>query len=85
MSWMPYVWLSAAGKLLAKQPEHKANFSRAHGAVSDAKLNRQTRFPVNPEPNWGPKPKHKRQRKVRLRRRCTKAEPGLLSYCELVQ
>ena len=51
---------SAAGKLLAKQPDHKANFSRAQGAVSESKLKRQTRFPTNPEPNWGPKPRHKR-------------------------
>ena len=53
-------YASAAGRLLAKQPEHKANFSRAQGAVSESKLKRQTRFPTNPEPNWGPKPRHKR-------------------------
>ncbi|KAL3144470.1 hypothetical protein ABBQ32_004211 [Trebouxia sp. C0010 RCD-2024] len=51
---------SYAGKLLAKQPELKANFSRAQGAGSNAKANKVARFLPNPEANWGPRPKHGR-------------------------
>lgn len=51
---------SYAGKLLTKEPELKADFSRAHGAASNAKANKVARFPPNPEANWGPKPKHGR-------------------------
>ena len=54
----------AAGKLLAKEPELKANFSRAQGAGSNAKANKVARFLPNPEANWGPKPKHGRAVKV---------------------
>lgn len=50
----------AAGKLLAKEPELKANFSRAQGAASNAKANKVARFLPNPEANWGPRPKHGR-------------------------
>ena len=57
--------LSAAGKLLAKEPELKANFSRAAGATSTAKSNKVARFLPNPEPYWGPKPKHGRPVKVK--------------------
>ena len=53
-----------AGKLLAKEPELKANFSRAQGAGSNAKANKVARFLPNPEANWGPKPKHGRAVKV---------------------
>ena len=56
--------LPAAGKLLAKEPEFKANFSRAQGAASQAKTNKVARFLPNPEANWGPKPKHGRFVKV---------------------
>lgn len=55
---------AAAGKLLAKQPELKANFSRAQGAGSNAKANKVARFLPNPEANWGPRPKHGRAVKV---------------------
>ena len=55
---------AAAGKLLAKEPELKANFSRAQGAGSNAKANKVARFLPNPEANWGPKPKHGRAVKV---------------------
>ncbi len=58
------VRLCAAGKLLAKEPELKANFSRAQGAASNAKANKVARFLPNPEANWGPKPKHGRPVKV---------------------
>ena len=56
--------VQAAGKLLSKQPELKANFSRAQGAFSAAKANKVARFLPNPEANWGPKPKHGRPIKV---------------------
>ena len=56
--------MSAAGKLLAREPEIKANFSRAQGAVSQAKTNKVARFLPNPQANWGPKPKHGRFIKV---------------------
>lgn len=49
-----------AGKLLAKEASLKADFSRAKGAVSEAKLTKQARFLPNPEPNWGPKARHKK-------------------------
>lgn len=65
----------AAGKLLAKEPELKANFSRAQGAGSNAKANKVARFLPNPEANWGPKPKHGRAVKV-----CTSLHP-LHPYC----
>ncbi|PRW58454.1 tRNA (guanine(26)-N(2))-dimethyltransferase 2 [Chlorella sorokiniana] len=52
---------SAAEKILSKEPELKADFSRAQAAVSKAKQKGVTRFPQNPEANWGPKPRHKRQ------------------------
>ncbi|KAK9806734.1 hypothetical protein WJX72_000916 [[Myrmecia] bisecta] len=55
---------SYAGKLLAKAPELKANFSRAHGAISAAKSSKVARFLPNPEANWGPKPKHGRTLKA---------------------
>ena len=55
---------AAAGKLLAKEPELKAYFSRAQGAGSNAKANKVARFLPNPEANWGPKPKHGRAVKV---------------------
>lgn len=51
---------SYAGKLMAKQPVLKADFSRAVGAVSEAKKTKQARFLPNPEPNWGPKARHKK-------------------------
>lgn len=50
----------AAAKILAKQPELKADFSRATSAVSQAKQNKVARFLPNPEANWGPKAKHGR-------------------------
>ncbi len=55
--------LLAAAKLLGKQPELKANFSRVNSAVSQAKKDKVARFLPNPEANWGPKAKHGRQLK----------------------
>ena len=46
---------SPAAILLAKQPEFKANFSRAPGALSAARGAKVARFLPNPEPFWGPK------------------------------
>ncbi|KDD75194.1 N2,N2-dimethylguanosine tRNA methyltransferase [Helicosporidium sp. ATCC 50920] len=51
---------SYAAKLLAKEPELKADFSRAQGAISKAKASKIARFMPNPTPNWGPKAKHQR-------------------------
>lgn len=46
---------STAAALLAKQPELKADFSRAPGAASAARGAKVARFLPNPEPFWGPK------------------------------
>ena len=73
---------AAAGKLLAKEPELKANFSRAQGAGSNAKANKVARFLPNPEANWGPKPKHGRA--VKVRNLCTLSMPTA-SGCSHVQ
>jgi len=56
---------SYAGKLLAKEPTLKVNFSRASAAVSRAKAEKVARFLPNPEANWGPMAKHTRTGKVR--------------------
>lgn len=47
-------------KILAKAPEHKANFARATSALSKARTSKVARYLPNPEANWGPKPKHGR-------------------------
>ena len=62
--WLAAPDCCAAGKLLAKEPELKADFSRAQGAGSNAKANKVARFLPNPEANWGPRPKHGRPVKV---------------------
>eukprot|EP00887_Chlorella_sp_A99_P005640 scaffold1.g5640.t1 len=51
---------TAKEKILSKQPEIKANFSRAAQALSRAKQAGVTRFLPNPQANWGPKPKHRK-------------------------
>lgn len=51
-------------KLLSKAPELKANFSRAQGALSQARTQKVARYLPNPEANWGPKPRHSRARKA---------------------
>ena len=53
---------SNAEKILSKAPQHKANFSRAASAVQYGKKGKAkiSRFPANPEANWGPKTKHGR-------------------------
>lgn len=45
---------SPGGTILAKEPELKANWSRARGAISNAKEKRIARFVPNPVENWGP-------------------------------
>lgn len=42
------------GRLLSKPPQLEANWARAQGAVSNAKMSGVTRFWTNPA-NWGPK------------------------------
>jgi tRNA (guanine26-N2/guanine27-N2)-dimethyltransferase len=49
-----------AGKILGKEPEIKADFSRVTQALSKAKLNKVPRYLPNPTPHWGPKSKHTR-------------------------
>ncbi|KAL6773730.1 hypothetical protein ACKKBG_A22240 [Auxenochlorella protothecoides x Auxenochlorella symbiontica] len=51
---------SCLEKILAKAPEHKANFARATSALSKARTSKVARYLPNPEANWGPKPKHGR-------------------------
>lgn len=55
---------AAVEKLLSKAPELKANFSRAQGALSQARTQKVARYLPNPEANWGPKPRHSRARKA---------------------
>lgn len=50
---------SYGGKLLAKEPELQANFSRAAGSVSKSQAAGVTRFVQNPA-FWGPKARHGR-------------------------
>lgn len=45
---LPIISCLAAEKILAKEPELKADFSRAQAAVSKAKQKGVTRFPQNP-------------------------------------
>ncbi|PSC68820.1 putative tRNA (guanine(26)-N(2))-dimethyltransferase 2 isoform B [Micractinium conductrix] len=54
---------SAAESILAKEPELKADLSRAAQAVSKARQKGVARFLPNPEANWGPKPRHGRPAK----------------------
>lgn len=56
-----YVEGSAAEAIMGKEITLTVDFSRAKGAASKSKLGKITRFPVNPEPNWGPMRKHTRQ------------------------
>lgn len=56
---------SAAAKILARPAAVKANFTRVLGAISASKQAKQARFLPNPEPNWGPRPKHGRPVRVR--------------------
>ena len=53
---------SYAEKILSREPELKADFSRALQAMRRDKKGKHkvARFPPNPEANWGPKPKHSR-------------------------
>ena len=64
---------------MAKEPELKADFSRAQGAASNAKANKVARFLPNPEANWGPKPKHGRPVKVGTCVSYTNQNLGLVS------
>lgn len=41
--------------ILSKEPELVANWTRVHGAFTKAQREGVTRFPSNPEENWGPK------------------------------
>jgi tRNA (guanine26-N2/guanine27-N2)-dimethyltransferase len=47
---------SVAAKILAIEPSIEANFSIPEGMIN-AKSEGVARFPMNPEPNWGPKAK----------------------------
>jgi tRNA (guanine26-N2/guanine27-N2)-dimethyltransferase len=47
---------SVAAKILAIEPSIEADFSIPNGMIT-AKADGVARFPMNPEPNWGPKAK----------------------------
>jgi tRNA (guanine26-N2/guanine27-N2)-dimethyltransferase len=49
-----------AEKILGKDPDLKADFSRVTQALSKAKLSKVPRYLPNPTPHWGPKSKHTR-------------------------
>lgn len=54
--------------MLSKEPEIKADFSRAPMAHANKRMGKQkkvARYLPNPEPNWGPKTKHGRAIKER--------------------
>ncbi|KAL4859544.1 putative tRNA (guanine(26)-N(2))-dimethyltransferase 2 [Chlorella vulgaris] len=50
---------SSAEKILSREPQLKADFSRAQQAMSQARSKGVARFLPNPEANWGPKPRHR--------------------------
>ena len=52
---------SAAHAILGKEASIAVDFSRAKGAASQSRIDKATRFPINPEANWGPMRKHTRQ------------------------
>ena len=52
---------SAAHAILSKEASIAVDFSRAKGAASQSRIDKATRFPTNPEANWGPMRKHTRQ------------------------
>ena len=56
---------SPAARILGAPSSVKANFTRVLGAISASKQAKQARFLPNPEPNWGPRPKHGRPVRVR--------------------
>lgn len=45
---------SVSHAVLSVEPTHEVNFSRAQGARSKAKDNKEARFLPNPQANWGP-------------------------------
>jgi hypothetical protein len=51
----PTTETTPGASILAKPPVLQANFARANGALIKSKLNKQVRYPQNPEVNWGPK------------------------------
>ena len=46
---------SPGASILKKEPVVKAKWTRVNGAFSKAQMAGETRFPTNPEENWGPK------------------------------
>ena len=46
---------SPGASILKKVPVVKAKWTRVNGAFSKAQMAGETRFPTNPEENWGPK------------------------------
>lgn len=67
---------SGAEKILSKEPTLTADFSRAPGALVQAKKGKGKvpRFPRNPEAHWGPKMKHGRVGKQQQQGTKRKAE-----------
>lgn len=58
---------SSAEAILSKEPEMKADFSRAQQAMSKARQKGVPRYLPNPEANWGPKARHGRANKQQKR------------------
>lgn len=52
---------SAWAEIMSKEPKINVNFTRASAALSASRMNKEARFPANPQANWGPKRKHTRQ------------------------
>ena len=46
---------SPAASLLSKEPKLEANFEFTEDAIPKSKKMKLTRFPINPEADWGPK------------------------------
>ncbi|KAL4430759.1 hypothetical protein ABPG75_006015 [Micractinium tetrahymenae] len=58
---------SPAEAILSREPELKADFSRAQQAMSKARQKGVPRYLPNPEANWGPKARHGRANKQQKR------------------
>ena len=54
--------------ILSKEPTTAANWTRVAGAFTKAQREKVTRFPRNPEENWGPKQRAGRPEEGRVGR-----------------
>jgi len=53
---------TTAAQILEKEPTHEINFSRPKGLNNGGQKPKAVRYPMNPEPNWGPKAMAKAKR-----------------------